>query len=58
MGRQEEAAPVMDEVLKACPVDQATLQAATMYYRETGECEWSVLTRLVFVISCGSKKKK
>ena len=45
MGRQDEAAPVMDEVLKACPVDQATLQAATMYYRETGECEW---TQLVF----------
>ncbi|CAI8015180.1 N-alpha-acetyltransferase 25, NatB auxiliary subunit [Geodia barretti] len=37
MGRQEEGNSLIDEVVKACPGDQATLQAATMYYRETGD---------------------
>ena len=37
MGRQEEGNSLIDEVVRACPGDQATLQAATMYYRETGD---------------------
>ena len=37
MGRQEEGNSLINEVIKACPGDQATLQAATMYYRETGD---------------------
>ena len=48
MGRQEEGNSLIIEVVKACPGDQATLQAATMYYRETGDgmhvgMEWRVL---------------
>ena len=39
VGRHREASCLIEEVMKACPGDQATLQAATMYFRETGEGE-------------------
>ena len=39
LGRQDEANPLIDGIMKARPGDQATLQAVTMFFRETGESE-------------------
>ena len=43
MGRKEEAVNTMDLVLSSHPGDQATLQACTMYFKETSDCKF-VLT--------------
>ena len=37
-GRSDEGHSVVDQVVRACPGDQATLQAVSMFYKETGEC--------------------
>ena len=39
MGRQDEGSQLIEEVMKARPGDQATLQAVTMYFREIGNSE-------------------
>ncbi len=39
LSREEEANGLVERVLAGHPGDQATLQALTLFYRETGECE-------------------
>ena len=39
MGRSDESSTLIDEVIKSQCGDQATLQAVSMYHRETGDCE-------------------
>ena len=39
LSRTEEANEIVEGVLASHPGDQATLQALTLFYRETGDCE-------------------
>lgn len=41
IGRQDDAVSNMGRVLSSHPGDQATLQACTMYFKESAECEFS-----------------
>lgn len=40
IGRQDDAVSNMGRVLSSHPGDQATLQACTMYFKESAECEF------------------
>lgn len=48
LSREGEANELVDRVLSGHPGDQATLQALTLFYRETGECE-CVISVCVYV---------
>ncbi len=39
LSREGEANELVERVLSGHPGDQATLQALTLFYRDTGECE-------------------
>lgn len=58
MGRQEEGNALINEVVKACPGDQATLQATTMYYRETGDGMFSLNTFCGYILHTQSCEKE
>ena len=37
--REEEVISLINQLVLQKPVDEGTLQAMTMYFRETGQCE-------------------
>lgn len=39
LGRAEEGRVLLEEAKEKGPADEPTLQAMTLYYRETGQCE-------------------
>ena len=39
LGRAEEGRALLEEAKEKGPADEPTLQAMTLYYRETGQCE-------------------
>ena len=41
LGRVEEGRALVEEAKERGPADEPTLQAMTLYYRETGQCEWT-----------------
>lgn len=41
LGRVDEGRVLLEEAKERGPADEPTLQAMTLYYRETGQCEWT-----------------